>query len=196
MNRNFKFKAADKPDPVYFEQIFAEKPGGGILANPEFDVLKSTAVGKNAEGKIVPIKAYRLVEAADADATSIKIAKGSGVKEGDILATGRIGVACTKVDTETSEDYDVVTVTLGVAIDAGKVLYQSKVASVDVDPDKGIEEAVDAEPFVKPLYILGTFVPANEGDFEVRLINGANLRKETANVADEVVALMKSIDLV
>lgn len=82
MNRNFKFKAADKPDPVYFEQIFAEKPGGGILANPDFDVLKSTAVGKNAEGKLVPIKAYRLVEAADADATSIKIAKGSGVKEG------------------------------------------------------------------------------------------------------------------
>ncbi len=196
MDRNFKFKAADQPDPIYFEQIFAEKPGGGLLANPHFDVLKSTAVGKDDNGKLVQIKAYRLVEEAEDGATTIKIAKGSGVKKGDILATGRIGVACTKVDTETSPDYDVVTVTLGIAIEAGKVLYQSKVASVDIDENKGITEAVDAEPFVKPMYILGTFVPANEGDFEVRLINGANLRKETANVADEVVALMKSIEKV
>ncbi len=195
MNRNFKFNPAEAPDPIYFEQIFGEKPGGGILANPAFDVQKSTAVGKNSDGLYEPIKAYRLVEAATADATTIKIAKGSGVQKGDILATGKLGVACTKVDTTTSEDYDVVTVTLGVAIDAGKVLYQSKVVSAEADADKGIE-AVDAEPYLKPLFILGTFAPANEGDLEVRLINGANLRKETANIAEEVVELMKSIELV
>ncbi len=192
MNRNFKFNPAGKPDAVYFEQIFAEKPGGGLLASPAFDVLKSTAVGKNDAGQLVPIKAYRLVEAVTDDATTIKIAKGSGIQKGDIIATGRTGVACTKVDTTASDDYDVVTVTLGMAIDAGKVLYQSKVASVEADESKGTVQ-VDAEPYVKPLYILGTFVPANEGDLEVRLINGANLRKETANVADEVVELMKSI---
>lgn len=195
MNRNFKFNPAEAPDPIYFEQVFAEKPGGGILANPDFNVQKSTAVGKKDDGTYAPIKAYRLIEAVSADDDTIKIAKGSGIKKGDILATGKIGVACTKVDTTTSEDYDVVTVTLGVAIDAGKVLYQSKVESADEDPGKE-QEKVDAEPIYKPLYILGAYVPANEGDLEVRLINGANLRKETANVADEVVALMKSIDLV
>ncbi len=185
MNRNFKFNPAEAADPIYFEQVFAEKPGGGLLANPDFDVPKSVAVGKNDSGLYAPIKAYRLVEAAAADATTIKIAKGSGVKEGDVLATGKKGVACTGVDTTTSDDYDVVTVALGVAITAGKVLYEAKAAS-----------ATAAKPKYTPEYILGTYVPANEGDFEVRLINGANLRKETANVADEVVELMKSIALV
>lgn len=185
MNRNFKFNPAEAPDPIYFEQIFAEKPGGGVFANPDFDVQKSVAVGKNDSGQYAPIKAYRLVEAAAADATTIKIAKGSGVKKGDVLATGTKGVACTEVDTTTSPDYDVVTVALGVAIDAGKVLYQAKAAS-----------ATKAEPALTPLYVLGTFVPANEGDLEVRLINGANLRKETANIADEVAALLPTITLV
>lgn len=238
MNRNFKFNPAEAPDPIYFEQIFAEKPGGGMLANPDYDVPKSVAVGKKANGMYAPIKAYRLVEAAEADATTIKIAKGSGVKKGDVMATGKVAVACTNVDSTTSEDYDVVTVALGVAINAGKVLFEAAAESVeagyydaestdegalkvvasgattgqinlaDVTPYKGEKsplaandyvvkkEQADAEPKYQPLYILGTFVQKGEGDYEVRLINGANLRKETANVADEVVALMKSIALV
>ena len=238
MNRNFKFNPAEAADPIYFEQIFAEKPGGGMLANPDYDVPKSVAVGKNGSGLYAPIKAYKVVEAAESDATTLKIAKGSGIQEGDVLATGTIGVACTAVDTTTSEDYDVVTVSLGVAIAAGTTLYQAAAASVeagyydaestdegalkvvasgattgqinlaDVTPYKGEKsplaandyvvkkEQADAEPKYTPEYILGTFVPKGEGDFEVRLINGANLRKETANVAKEVVAKMKSIELV
>ena len=237
MYRNFKFNPAEAPDPIYFETIHAEKPGGGMLANPDYDVPKSVAVGKNASGLFAPIKAYRVVEAATSDATTLKIAKGSGVQEGDVLATGKIGVACTDVNTTTSEDYDVVTVSLGVAIAAGTVLFQAAAASVeagyydaestgegalkvvasgattgqinlaDVTPYKGSKnlaannyvvkkEQADAAPKYTPTFILGTCVPAGEGDKEVRLINGANLRKETANVATEVVALMKGIELV
>ncbi len=185
MNRNFKHEAAPKPEPIYFEQIFAEKPGGGLLVGQSFDIQKSTAVAEDGSGKFVPVKAYRLVsEVKDSD-TTIKIAKGSGVQKGDIIATGKKGVACTKVDTETSPDYDVVTVTLGVAIKAGVVLYQAKEASANA-----------AVPFKTPKYVLGTAYEAGTGDQEVRLINGANLRKETANIAAEVVGLMKGIDLV
>jgi hypothetical protein len=39
-------------------------------------------------------------------------------------------------------------------------------------------------------------VPANKGDYPVRLINGANLRKETAVASAEVVALLPTIKLV
>lgn len=187
MNRNFKFNEAVQPKPVYFEQVIAEKPGGGILASPDFEVKPSTALAEDtATGKFKPIKAYRLVNAVQVQDTTIKIAKGSGVKKGDIIAHGNKGVACTEVDTTTSDEYDVVTVTLGVAINTDVVLYQAKQASADA-----------AEPVFTPKYVLGdTEVEANAGDQEVRLINAANIRKETACIADEVVAMMKSIQLV
>lgn len=186
MERNFKFTRAPKPEPIYFEQIFAEKPGGGMLKGQDTGVLKTVAIAKDSGSDLfIPVKGYRLVEAVKTTDTTIKIAKGSGVKEGDVIAHGKLGVACTKVDATTSEDYDVVTVKLGVAIDAGTVLYQAKEASTDA-----------AEPLAKPVYVLGTEYEANTGDQEVRLINGANLRKETANIAEELVELLPTITLV
>lgn len=186
MSRNFIYKDAPKAEPIYFESIIAEKNGGGLFKGQPFNVLKSVAVAKEEGGKrFVPVKGYRLVEAVKNSDTTVKIAKDSGVQKGDILAHGKVGVACTKVDADVSSDYDVVTVTLGVAIDAGTVLYQAKAASANA-----------AEPIAKPLYVLGTDYEANTGDQEVRLINIANLRKETANVAEEVAALMPGISLV
>ena len=186
MNRMFKHQDAAPADPIIFETIVSEKPGGGLVKNPEFDLKPGLAMGQDASGLYVPIKGYRLVtECKDSD-TTIKIAKGSGVKKGDIIAHGNKGVACTEVNTTTSDEYDVVTVTLGVAINTDVVLYQAKEASEDA-----------AEPVFTPKYVLGdTEVEANAGDQEVRLINAANIRKETACIADEVVALMKSIQLV
>lgn len=183
MDVNFKFQNATTPEPVRIEQVWAEKPGGGIVANPTFDVPATTAVGYNAEGHLVPIKAYRVVEAANSEATTIKIAKGSGVVTGDVIATGKKGVKCTAVNTANA-DYDVVTVTLGVEVAAGAVLYQAATAGTSVTPA------------VTPIYVTGNTIYANEGDQAVRLINGANLRKETANVSAEVVALMSNINLV
>ncbi|MBR5271786.1 MAG: hypothetical protein IKU25_00475 [Clostridia bacterium] len=183
MDVNFKHQEAAKQEPIRIEQVFAEKPGGGLVENPTFDAPATTAVGEK-DGKFALIKAYRLVAAVASGDTTISIAKGSGVAEGDVIATGKKGVACTKVDTS-AEDKDVVTVTLGVDIPNGKVLYQAKAA-----------DASNAEPLLTPVYVTGNYVYANQGDQGVRLINGANLRKETANIASEVAALLPMIQLV
>lgn len=183
MKVNFKHQDPAKVEPIYIEQVFAEKPGGGLVENPSFDAPPTTAVGEK-NGKFVLIKGYRLVGAvAKADA-NINIAKGSGISVGDVIGIGKKAVACTAVDTSAT-DKDVVTVTLGVDIDAGTVLYQAKAASADA-----------AEPIYTPVYVTGNRLEANEGDQSVRLINGANLRKETANVASEVAALLPMIALV
>ena len=183
MEVNFKHNPAKPVEPIYIEQVFAEKPGGGLVANPAFDVPPTTAVGKSGN-KFVAIKAYKLYAAvAEAD-TSIKIKKGSGVVVGDVIATGKKGVACTAVDNSNAE-YDTVTVTLGVNVTDGTTLYQAKEASDS-----------EAEPLAAPEYVTGNWVYANEGDQLVRLINGANLRKETVNIAPEVVALLPTIKLV
>ncbi|MBE6244258.1 MAG: hypothetical protein E7108_01885 [Bacteroidales bacterium] len=184
MEKNFKYVKADSPEPVIFEKIFAEKPGGGILPNQSFDVPAGVALGYDANGKLAVIKGYKVVAAAESTDTSIKIAKGSGIAVGDVLATGKKGVAVTAVD-KSNDEYDTVTVSMEVALAKGAILYQAASASSSA-----------AVPVVTPKYILGTSVSAGEGDQEVRLVNGANIRKETAMVADEVVALMKSIEKV
>lgn len=183
MEVGFKYNEPVKNDPIYIEQVFAEKPGGGLVAKPTFDVPPTTAVGENADGTFTVIKSYRLVSAVNTDDTTIKIAKGSGVVVGDVIATAKKGVACTAVDTSNA-DYDVVTVTLGVAVTAGTALYQAKSAGTS------------ATPIATPKYVTGNWIKGNEGDQRVRLINGANLRKETANIASEVAALLPTINLV
>lgn len=183
MDANFKFTPAGEAEPVRIEQVFAEKPGGGVIKNPQHDLLPTTAVGQNADGSFSPIKGYRLTKAVAAEDTSIQIAKGSGVATGDIIGFGGKAVACTAV--EHKADYDEVTVTMGVAIAAGSVLYQAKAA-----------KASNAEPIHKPVYVTGNLVEGGNGDKSVRLINGANLRKETACIGEDIAALIPTITLV
>ena len=38
MNRMFKHQDAAPADPIIFETITSEKPGGGLVKNPEFDL--------------------------------------------------------------------------------------------------------------------------------------------------------------
>lgn len=184
MNVNFKYTVPDAVDPIRIEQVFAEKPAGGIIAAPTFNVPSTTAVGFNGSSKLAPIKAYRLVAAVAAVDTKIKIAKGSGVVVGDVIARGKKGVACTAVNT-TNADYDEVTVTMGIVIANGTVLYQAAAASAD-----------SAVPIYTPKFVTGNDIVGNEGAQSVRLITGANLRKETANISDEVVAMLPTINLV
>lgn len=183
MEVNFKYQEPDKVDPIYIEQVFAEKPGGGLVENPTFDAPPTTAVGED-EGKYKLIKSYRLVANVATDDTTISIEKGSGIAVGDFIGHGKKAVACTAID-QTATDKDVVTVTLGVAITNGTVLYQAKAASTS-----------SAQPLLDPVYVTGGNVLSGEGDQPVRLINGANLRKETANIASEVAALLPMIALV
>ena len=183
MDVNFQYNAPGKVDPVRIEQVFAEKPGGGRVANSEFAIAPTTAVGDD-KGLFKPIKGYRLYKANTTGDSTIQIEKGSGVAVDDVIAFGKKGVKCTKVD-NSNEDYDEVTVTLGVEIPAGAVLYQAKEASADA-----------AEPIYKPKFVTGNWIPANVGDFPVRLINGANLRKETALVGEDIADLLPLITLV
>lgn len=183
MDVKFHYQAPGKVDPIRIEQVFAEKPSGGLVANSQFAIAPTTAVGED-NGLFKPIKGYRLYKAVSAGDSSIQIEKGSGVAVNDIIAYGKKGVKVTKVD-DSNEDYDEVTVTLGVEIPVGTVLYQAKKASED-----------SAEPIYKPKYVTGNWIPAEAGDFPVRLINGANLRKETALVGDDIADLLPLITLV
>lgn len=185
MEVNFKYNAPGPNDPIVFEEIFAEKPGGGIVGNPSYDVPVGTAVGEDADGKLVPVKAYRVTEDAEANATEIKVAKGSGAAVGDVVSDGSHAAAVTAVD-QTAEGYDKLTVSLSLsaAVSAGDVLGQA--ASAD---DAG-------GPAVKPLFLTGGIVYAGEGDQAVRLVNGANVRRGVVPAADWVIALMKNIEKV
>lgn len=111
METNFKFNDPAKSDPVYFEQIFAEKPGGGVVSNPEEDLPPTTPVKWNEEDE--------------------------------------------RFEAITKEDSDSV-----------------------------------------PDYVIGNWVKAGEGDQLVRLINGANLRKETAVITKEQAEKIPTIKLV
>ena len=240
MEVGFKYQEAQKPEPVRIEQVFAEKPGGGLVANPDYDVPPTSAVGYDAAtGLYKPIKAYKLVDSVESADTSIKIAKGSGIAVGDIIGHGGVAVECTALDS-TNAAYDVVTVSLGVDIDIETEdpwLYQAKAESrdagyydaestdegalkvvasgattgqinlADVTPYKGSQsplaaddyviklDAIVGEPKYKPEYITGKtdWVYAGKGDQSVKLINGANVRKETANISAEIEALLPTI---
>lgn len=183
MDVDFTQTQPGKPEPVRIEQVFAEKPGGGLVKSAAYDIPPTTAVGEK-DGVFQPIRAFRLVKAVVAADTKIQIEKGSGIAKGDVIGHGAKAVACTAVST-TNEAYDEVTAILGVDIPAGATLFEAAEASADA-----------AEPKLKPVYVTGNLVPANSGDFPVRLINGANLRKETACIAGEVAALLPMINLV
>ncbi|MBO6117371.1 MAG: hypothetical protein J6P44_02385 [Bacteroidales bacterium] len=184
MEVGFQFEEIGKVPAPVFEQIFAEVPGGARVANPTFDIPPSTAVGYDTDGSLKPIKAYKLTKPNATADTTMQIAKGSGVQVGDVIAKGKKGVAITAIDS-TDADFDVITVTLGVECKTGEVLYQAKAASASA-----------AVPIYTPVYLTGNAVYAGKGDQKVKLVNGANIRKESCNVADEVVALIKSIEKV
>lgn len=124
--------------PVVFEQVFAEKPAGGVIPNPAHDIMPGTAL--DASGK--PIKAYRLTKAVGSSDTTIQIEKGSGIASGDIIGHGKKAVASTKVDTS-NPNYDIVTVTMGVEIAIGTVLYQAKAASA-IQPNPSISRRISS----------------------------------------------------
>lgn len=182
MKVGFNYHEAPARKPIVFETIVAEKNGGGMLANSAVDLAEGLAVGLNADKMFAPIKALVVVEDADSSATTIKVAKNSGMVANEFYAKGKKSVAATAIDTTTSKVHDLVTISLGVAVKKGDILYQCAAASASA-----------ASPIFTPMYLLGADVPANSGDVLVKLVNVANIRKETAPVADEVVALMKGI---
>lgn len=186
MEVNFKHQNPAKPDPIYIEQVFAEKPGGGVVNKPSFDAPPTTAVGKDTHGNLVLIKAARLVKVANTSDTTIEVAKGHGFVKNDFIGNGKKSVQITNIDSTSHPDKDLLTIAqFGKTVAVGTVLYQAKDAQEST-----------AVPVVTPLFVTGNAIKGGEGDQTVRLINGANLRKETANIASEVAALLPMIQLV
>jgi hypothetical protein len=183
MDVNFAVVAAGIPEPVIFEKVIGEKPGGGIVANPTYDIPTGTAVGLDGTA-LKPIKAYKLVKAVIIADDTIEIAKGSGVVAGDVIGNAKKSVACTAVD-KTDATKDVVTVTLGVAIANGTKLYQSAAAS-----------AAAALPVYTPKFITGAPVYTGKGDQLIKLVVAAVVRKENINAATEMLALLPNINAV
>lgn len=184
-NVNFNYNDAGENTKVYFEKVLGEKPGGGYVAAPTFDVAPATAVYYDSANNIYkPIKAARLLAANEAASTSLKVAKGSGIVKSDVLGYGSKAVAVTAVNTSNA-DYDTLTITMGVAIAKGEVLYQASAASADA-----------AAPIGTPVYVTGNECPSGKGDINVRLVNIANVRKETANFGKDIAKLLPTINLV
>lgn len=129
MEVGFKYKEPLAKKPIVFERILGEKPGGGIVASPAFNLPEGIAVGPDALGARKPIKCYVVQEDALANATAIRIIKNSGVVAGDFIGKGKIAAESTAVNYDAA-GYDVVTVSLGVALKKGDKLYQAKAASV------------------------------------------------------------------
>jgi len=75
-----------------------------------------------------PEKRYVLSKAVIVADTTIEILKGSGVAVGDVIGFGKKSVACTAV-VSTDSTKDVVTVTMGIAIPIGSILFESAAAS-------------------------------------------------------------------
>lgn len=186
MEVNFKYNEPAEAEKIYFEQIFAEKPGGGIVGNPGIDYPPSTPVCEvGAKGIFYPFPIVTTIEETPANSRTIKVEKIE-ISTGLPIAFGTKARSISSIDNQNAE-YDVLTIgsAFGVAIPAGTKLY---IAAAESDSE--------AVPYTAPVFVTGDWVYANQGDQAVRLINGANLRKETANIASEVAALLPGINLV
>lgn len=186
MKDYFVYNEAGSNEPIRIvDCLGGEKEGGGLVVDPGFDAPETTAVGQyGATNKFAVIKAYRLAADVAAADTTIKIKKGSGIAEGDVLAYGKLAVACTAVDT-TNESYDTVTVTMGIIIKAGEVLYQAAAASTNA-----------ATPIYTPAYLTKNYVLTGKGDFPVGLFSIGSVRKASANVGKDIAAILSTIKLV
>ena len=185
MNDVFAYQSAEAPDPIRIvNAIGGEKEGGGLVVDPGYDAPESTAVGKYDSLRYAVIKAYRLAAAVGASDTTIKIAKGSGIVVGEFHAYGKLAVACTAVD-KTNADYDTVTVTMGIAIAAGEVLYQAKAASASA-----------AVPIYTPLFLTKNTTPTGVGDVPMGLFSIGSVRTETACIGVDIAGMLSTIKLV
>lgn len=74
----------------------------------------------------VPVRNVKVLEDADVDATTVKIAKNSLVLEGITLGTGKHGAKVASID-KTNADYDEITLAaaFGEKLTAGQVLFEA-----------------------------------------------------------------------
>ena len=196
MDVRFKYNEPAEAEKIYFEQIFAEKPGGGIVSNPNTDWPPSTPVAASGDSYYI-IPQFKAYEGLAKGSTSLKLHKtgyNTGTIRGLAIGFGKESVEISNFTPaiDSGEEFDVATLKTPFSKDIKEndFLYIAEEVSVD-----------NAEIYLPmmsggPVFVTGDWVYANQGDQAVRLINGANLRKETANIASEVAALLPGINLV
>lgn len=181
-----KFEPAAETENIVFDTVFAERQGGGSVDVSDYPselIPAGLVVGFDAEsGLYKPIKQFKLLKAVGAEDTTIEITKGSGLKGNEFIAFGGKAVQATSINIS-DPTKDVVTVTMGVAIAAGKEGYAAKAAS-----------ATDAEPSLNPEYLTGNSMAGGTVNNLVRLVNGANIRRSNVVIADEILAKLKTIN--
>lgn len=182
-----KHYEAPEPDKVVFEVVFSEKEGGGTVdvSDLSTELPAGSVVGLAGSGIYKPIKGATLVKAIDAEDTSIEIAKGSGFKQGEFIAFGGKAVAITAIDDSDSEKDVLTTAAFGATVAIGSKGYQAKAA-----------KASGAEAVHTPAYLTGNKLEGGTVNNFVRLVNGASVRAVTTNIAPEILASLKSINLV
>lgn len=182
-----KFYDAPEPDKVVFEVVFSEKEGGGTVDVTELDGdLPAGSVVGLAPGNIYkPIKCATLVKAIGAGDTNIEIAKGSGFKQGEFIAFGGNAVAITAINSSDASKDVLTTTAFDTTVAIGAKGYQAK-----------SEKASGAEAIYTPAYLTGNKLEGGTVNNFVRLVNGASVRAVTTNIAPEILANLKSINLV
>lgn len=182
-----KFYDAPEPDKVVFEVVFSEKEGGGTVdvTGLDGDLPAGSVVGLATDNIYKPIKGATLVKAIEAGDTNIEIAKGSGFKQGEFIAFGGEAVAITAINSSDASKDVLTTTTFGTTVAIGAKGYQAKSA-----------EAPGAEAIYTPAYLTGNKLEGGTVNNFVRLVNGASVRAVTTNIAPEILANLKSINLV
>lgn len=188
MDVRFKYNEPAEAEKIYFEQIFAEKPGGGVVkcsfSNIIRDIPPTTPVIQTPDGRIELDYQFTVLEDVEVGSTTINI-EFPFFKCADftIFYVGYEG-ELSKITSHKDTEYGIqlaVENPFSEKIMKGTVLWATP-------------RGTEPNPNVK--YVTGDWIYANQGDQAVRLINGANLRKETANIASEVAALLPGINLV
>lgn len=196
MKNEFVYNAAETPAPIRIEQVIAEKPGGGLLKDAGYNVPETTPVGLDTDGKYKVIKCAKVKTRYSGSDTSLVVEPGSGIAKGDFIAFGGMAVQVSAVSSAADKDTLTIGAMTGKTINIGDFVYQAVKAAT------GADEENMAQPIVKPIFIVSDGHPtarngivafAGNGDTPVRLINIANVRKETCCFGAEIEAMMPGI---
>lgn len=183
MNVGFNYTAPDQVEPVIFEKVLGEKPGGVMVINQDHDVKAGQAIHYDGDG-FSHLQSIELFQDATNTDTTIQVAKNSGAYPGMHIGYGSKSVDVVSVD-KTNSDYDVITLNAGLAnMSGGSLLFRAQNMSASA-----------AKPFV-PVGILGSQIYANKGDQPARLIVAAVMRKENVKVAPEYLTQLPTINVV
>lgn len=199
MKNEFVYNNAEAPAPIRIEQVIAEKPGGGLLKDAGYNVPETTPVGLDTDGKYKVIKCAKVKTQYSGSGTSLVVEPGSGIAKNDCIAFDGMAVRVSAVASAADKDTLTIMEFTGKTINIGDFVYQAAKEAT------GEDEENMAEPIVKPLYIVSDGHPtvkngivafAGNGYTPVRLINIANVRKETCCFGAEIEAMLPGINRV